>query len=260
MSLSDAGLNYQQFGRSGPVCIILHGLLGSSDNWISMAKRIGRHYRVYALDLRNHGASFHSPEMGYPEMAEDVRRFIEGITGGPACVIGHSMGGKAGMELALSFPDVVERLVVVDISPFRYRALYNNVFDRLKKLHISELKSRGEADRELVEHIPDRMLRLFLLKNIGRNDSGGFSWKVNLDALAVNYHKIWDSIDTSRQFEKPVLFMEGELSNAEIKLQFEEIKKTFPLAEYKLMKNAGHWVHSEKPDDFYRTVKNFLLR
>ena len=145
------------------------------------------------------------------------------------------------------------------ISPFRYRALYTNVFDMLRKLNISELKSRSDADRELAEHIPDRLLRLFLLKNISRNDSGGFFWKINLDALAGNYHKIWDSIDTSRKYEGPVLFMEGELSNAEIKLQFNEIEKTFPLAEYVMVKKAGHWIHSEKPDEFYRKVKNFIL-
>ncbi len=259
MSSDSRQLHYKQFGDAGPVYIILHGLLGSCDNWQTPAKKLaaaGR--RVYVPDMRNHGGSFHAGEMDYPTMAEDVHRLVRGLGAGPALVIGHSMGGKIGMELALSYQEDVEKLVVVDISPYRYKPLYANVFTALRDIDVTALSARSRADRQLREKVPDRLVRLFLLKNLRRDDRGAFSWKINLEALANNYHHIWAGIDTSRTFNKPVLFLEGENSEAGIKLQFEEIKKTFPRAEYSMVPGAGHWLHAEKPREFHTAVTDFF--
>ncbi len=252
-------LHYRQFGEAGPVCVILHGLLGSGENWQTPAKKLAAAgSRVYVPDMRNHGGSFHAADMDYPIMAEDVYRLLRGFGTGPARVIGHSMGGKIGMELALSHPEAVEKLVVVDISPYRYKPLYANVFTALRDIDVSALSARSQADRQLAEKVPDRLVRLFLLKNLRRDKQGAFSWKINLEALANNYHHIWAGIDTSRTFEKPVLFLEGEKSEAGIQLQFREIQKTFPLAEYSMVSGAGHWLHAEKPREFHIAVTDFF--
>ncbi len=252
-------LHFRSYGSTGGLCVILHGLLGSGENWQSPSNKLASSgYKVYTLDLRNPGQSFHSDKMDYPVMAQDVHLFIRRLNVGPVNVIGHSMGGKVGMELALSNPDDISRLVVVDISPFRYKPMYANVFRALEGIDIKKLKNRGQADRQLEKTVSDRMVRLFLLKNLGRTRDGQFYWKINLKALANNYHHIWDGIDTARAFNKPVLFMEGEKSEAGIKLQFEEIKKAFPRAAYTMIKGAGHWVHSEKPREFLHSVTSFL--
>lgn len=259
MSSHTLRLHYRTVGSSGPLCLILHGLLGSGENWQTPAEKLSAAgYRVCIPDMRNHGASFHDNKMDYPVMAEDVHRLLRGLGAGPALVIGHSMGGKTGMELALSHPEDVEKLVVVDISPYRYKPLYANVFTALRDIDVTALSARSRADRQLQEKVPDRLVRLFLLKNLRRDRKGNFFWRINLEALAENYHHIWAGIDTSRTFGKPVLFLEGEKSEAGIKLQFEEIKKPFPRAEYKMVPGAGHWVHSEKPEEFHSAVTDFF--
>lgn len=248
-----------RFGHRGPACVILHGLLGSGENWQTPAKKLATSgFTVYTPDLRNHGNSFHHEEMDYTVMAEDIHRFISDLHEKEVFVIGHSMGGKVGMELALRYPGDVRALVVVDISPFRYKPVYANVFSALQDIAVGTLNSRSQADRQLEEKVPDRMVRLFLLKNLRRDENGSFYWRINLKALSKNYHHIWAEIDTSGSYEKPVLFVEGEKSEAGIKPQFDKIKEIFPSAAYRMIEGAGHWVHSEKPKEFLRSVKEFL--
>ena len=188
-------LHYRRFGDAGPVCIILHGLLGSGENWQAPAKKLAAAgYLVYAPDMRNHGMSFHADEMDYPVMAEDVHRLVRDLGSGPVRLIGHSMGGKIGMELALAHPEDLEKLIVVDISPFRYKPLYANVFTALQDIDAGALTSRSQADRQLQAKVSDRLVRLFLLKNLRRNKDGTFYWRINLQALADNYHHIWAGV------------------------------------------------------------------
>lgn len=258
MSTGLPQLYYQQFGSAGPDLIILHGLLGSGDNWRSHAKRLAGTHRVFCLDLRNHGRSFHAPEMDYPVMARDVYRFITEYCRAPVRVLGHSMGGKGAMELALEYPDRIESLVVVDISPFEYEPVYSNVFSALLDLDLAHLKSRRDADELLSRRVPDRMLRLFLLKNLKREKSGKFRWKINLEGLSRNYRSIWAGLDMDRSYTGPALFIEGGSSDAGIGEDWEDILQSFPAAQYTVIEEAGHWVHSERPDRFYDAVSSFF--
>ncbi len=238
--------------------IILHGLLGSSDNWHTPATRLADRFHIYCVDQRNHGRSPHLPEMNYPALAGDVLEFMEEHGSGPWFVMGHSMGGKVAMELALARPESVSRLVVVDISPFFDKPVYENVFKAILELDIGSIESRGDADDRLAGKVKDRMVRLFLLKNLKREKDGTFAWRINLEALNSNYHRIWEPVRDGRKYEGPVLFIEGGKSSAGVSEQFDEIKRLFPRAAVRRIEEAGHWVHSERPDEFETAVRDFL--
>lgn len=255
--MSESSLNYEKYGSGRPL-IILHGLLGSGENWRTPAKQLARRYAVYTPDLRNHGSSFHDEEMSYPVMAEDIRRFMdaEGIEG--PIVLGHSMGGKAAMELALRHPGDVASLVVVDIAPFDYKPVYSNIFSALRHVDIDSVRTRKDAEEELKPYVHDRMVRMFLLKNLRRNEGEGFSWRVNLDALSRHYGEIWAGLEGGRVYEGPVLFVEGEKSGSEITERWDEIVELFPSAQKEVIPRAGHWVHAEKPKEFFHKVRGFL--
>ncbi|MFP4561917.1 MAG: alpha/beta fold hydrolase [Spirochaetia bacterium] len=255
--MSGKVLRYAKYGSGRPL-IILHGLLGSGDNWQSQAKHLARGYAVYTPDLRNHGSSFHDEEMSYPAMAEDVRRLMHADTIERPFVMGHSMGGKTAMELALRYPKDVEALVVVDIAPFPYKPIYGNLFSALEHVDVESITGRKDAEEQLKPYVSDRMVRLFLLKNLRRTDEGGFAWRVNLESLSRHYNEIWAGLEGNRVFEGPVLFVEGEKSRAEITERWDEIKEYFPRAENVVIPRAGHWVHAEKPREFLRIVTGFL--
>jgi pimeloyl-ACP methyl ester carboxylesterase len=255
--MRDKLLRYEKYGSGRPL-IILHGLLGSGENWHSPAKHLAHRYAVYTPDLRNHGSSFHDEEMSYPAMAEDIRALMGAETLERPFVMGHSMGGKAAMELALSYPEDVEALVVVDIGPFPYKPIYGNIFSALEHVDVDSISSRREAEEELKPYVSDRRVRLFLLKNLRRTDEGGFAWRVNLDALSRHYKDIWAGLEEGRVYEGPVLFVEGEKSQAEITERWDEVVRLFPRARNTVIPKAGHWVHAEKPREFLRTVTGFL--
>ena len=252
-------LHYREYGYedSDPL-IILHGLLGSADNWHTPAGHLSGHRHIFSVDQRNHGKSPHLPEMNYPAMAGDLDEFLEIHGIHAADVMGHSMGGKTAMELALSRPEKVNKLIVVDISPFFDRPVYENIFEALVDLDVNSLKARSEADSRLAEKVPDRMLRLFLLKNLRRDDEGNFYWRINLEALNSHYNRIWEPVAGDRVFEGPVLFIEGEKGGSGLSDDFPRIRELFPNAGLERIAGAGHWVHSEQPEAFLDAVKRFL--
>jgi esterase len=251
-------LHFQSYGRGEPL-IVLHGLFGSLENWHSINQRLGEDFQVWALDQRNHGRSPHSAEMNYTVMAEDVKGFMEAQALERAGVMGHSMGGKTAMELALRHPAKVVKLVVVDIAPRTYAPRHEQIFAALLSLNLGSFQTRRQMEEALAPTIPNLATRQFLLKNVARDAGGAFRWKNGLREIHQNYDRLGEALQSTRPFEQPALFIRGGESDY---LQEEDmglIRRAFPRAQLATVPGAGHLVHTEKPDAFVRTVRSFLL-
>ncbi|MEX2129893.1 MAG: alpha/beta fold hydrolase [Pseudohongiellaceae bacterium] len=256
-------LNSKQYATAGKPLIILHGLFGSLNNWNWQSRELAREFAVTALDLRNHGGSVHHADMNYALMAKDVLTFLDAQQIDSCYLLGHSMGGKVAMQLALEHPERVERLLVVDIAPVDYSAkkgAHEDVFAGLEAIDLDKLASRKEADRMLAEYIEEKPLRQFLLANLTRSEQGGFQWRFNLAALRGNYNKLRHKPAGGKPFEKPVLFVKGADSNYIGEEHRDRILKLFPAAQIKVIMGAGHWVHVDKPQTFYKIARDFFSR
>lgn len=249
-------LYYREFGQGSPV-LILHGLFGFSDNWQTIAKGLSAHHLVVTPDLRNHGRSPHVPTHTYDEMAEDLRAFMEAHWMFSAALVGHSMGGKAAMQLALSHPDMVERLVVVDIAPGIAADNHSNIFEALLSLDLGQISERKEAEAYLAARVTDFGTRQFLLKNITREESGRLAWKMNLPVLWQAFPDILGPVH-GPAFDKPALFVRGSRSDYIKDSDFPLIKTLFPQADIVTIENAGHWVHADQPAALLTILEKFL--
>jgi pimeloyl-ACP methyl ester carboxylesterase len=250
-------LHFKVSGQ-GLAVILLHGLLGSSDNWHPIALRLAENFQVWALDQRNHGQSPHYAEMNYALLANDVNEFMAAQQLESAVVIGHSMGGKTAMQLALQFPERVEKLVVSDIAPRAYAPTHDKIFAALLALNLAKFQERQAMEAALAAEIPNLVLRRFLLKNLGRKTTGEFFWKINLSGLAENYALIRAPISHPAPFAKPTLFIRGGQSNY-VKAEDEAgIYELFPQAKIQTIAEATHWVHADQPEEFLRRVLAFI--
>ena len=253
-------LNFYSCGEGFPL-VILHGLFGSSDNWRAIAKKFEPYHKVFALDLRNHGASPHHADAGYPAMARDVADFFDEQQLREAFVLGHSMGGKVAMQFANDFPERVRRLVVVDIAPRTYPRYHDDLFAAMLGLDLGRYRTRGEADRALAPQIPDAILRQFLLKSLGNTEAGGLKWKINLRGLQEGYDEIVGPPGLTQMFPRPTLFVRGEKSPYIPKDDEPLIRERwYPAASFTTIEGAGHWLHAEKPEEFFQVVREFLGR
>lgn len=250
-------LNYHRTG-TGPTLIILHGLFGSWENWGAQIKMLSEHYDIVAADLRNHGASPHADAIDYPLMAGDVIELMDRLGIEQTLLLGHSMGGKVAMQLALEHPQRVRKLIVADIAPVGYPAHHDEVFKGLFNVDLEQIRSRAEADAQLAECIDSAGIRAFLLKNLNRSRDGRFSWKMNPRALRNAYDSISAAPPASGHYDGPVLFIKGGDSDYLQPEHAAAIKARFPNAEYKIIEGAGHWLHAEKPAAFNRLVERFL--
>ncbi|TNE62572.1 MAG: alpha/beta fold hydrolase [Bacteroidetes bacterium] len=246
----------REFGQGDPI-VILHGLFGFSDNWQTIAKALADHHLVVTPDLRNHGRSLHVPTHTYPEMADDLKAFLESHWIFSTTLIGHSMGGKVAMQFALDHPDMVDKLVVIDIAPGEAASNHTEIFRALLDLDLSRISRRQEADDFLKTRIPDFAIRQFLLKNITRRQDGGYAWKINLPVLWKEYTSILGPVQGT-PFEKPTLFIRGSRSNYIKDDDFALIKSLFPKADIVTIAGAGHWVHADKPVELLETLRNFI--
>ncbi len=251
-------LNYKQYG-SGPPLIILHGLLGSLDNWHTLAKQFGEEYGVYTIDQRNHGKSPHSEHLSYPLMADDLYEFMQDQQLTSARFIGHSMGAKTAMQFALNHPVMAEQLVLVDMHPQKNAPSHQAIFEALKSVDLSKIERRSDADEQLKPMIQDFGIRQFLLKNLTRTGEGKYGWKVNLQALENEYDKILEGVNHGT-FEGPVIFLKGGKSDYITEKNLPEYQQIFPNAELKTIDESGHWIHAEAPQKFYDTVRAFLSK
>jgi|WetSurMetagenome_2_1015567.scaffolds.fasta_scaffold40899_3 esterase len=257
---------------SGEPLVILHGLYGSSDNWYSIGRELASSFSVYMIDQRNHGNSPHNPAHNYPVMTDDLYEFILKHRIGKSIIIGHSMGGKTALEFGIRHPELVEAMIVVDISPLAYsiesdttRSMdHLQVIRLLKSLDTGRLKTREDADILLQQQIPSLRVRQFLLKNLKRALDGKFFWALNIDALEHNMTAIYDGVihpgatNPAIIPEFPLLFIKGALSDYIGPDDAAAIRNFFPWAELAVITGAGHWVHAEQPAAFLQALKNFL--
>lgn len=243
----------------GPVLILLHGLFGSSRNWVSVQKQLAANYHVVSVDLRNHGASAWSEQMDYDVMAEDVVRFIEDRGYDPVSVLGHSMGGKVAMTLALRRPELLNNLIVADIAPVVYQPHYADYIDAMLALDLTRLERRGDADRALAPTIASAGVRAFLLQNLVQTN-GEWSWRINLPVLASCLTALGEFpvAGEGKQWAGRVMFIRGGNSQYILPAHAEQIKRFFPNASQQTIANAGHWLHAEQPAQFITLVNQFL--
>lgn len=254
-------LNYRQYSDTGKPLLILHGLFGSLGNWGVHSKYLAQYYSVYGVDLRNHGESFHNDELNYAVMAADVLELLDHLSIDSALLIGHSMGGKVAMELALSHGEKIDKLMVVDIAPVAYEASADGhlrVIEGMKSLDFSSIKNRQEAEKTLEEFILDEATRKFVMTNLVRLQNGSYAWRLNIDGIENNYHRLREKPGGDKVFSKPCLFVKGASSNYIQEQHKEEIISLFPQAKVKIIMQAGHWLHADKPQAFQKIALDFL--
>ncbi len=244
---------------AGQPLILIHGLFGMGDNLAMISRPMSEHFHVYRLDLPNHGRSPRTDDMSFAAMAAEVLAFMDSQQIASAHFVGHSLGGKVAMQLALSHPERVEKLIVADIAPVHYEGHHDQVFAALDAVNLATLKSRRDAEEILLEHIEEEGVRLFILKNLYKNAQGQFDWRLNIEAIKASYSQLRSALDSPTPFTGPTLFIKGELSPYIQEKHRETIERLFPNANLKVIQNASHWLHAEKPVAFNKLVEKFLL-
>ncbi len=250
-------LHYETFGSGQPV-VLLHGLFGSLSDWGGVSQVLAESFQVFVVDQRNHGASPHSSLFDYPALARDLEAFMDEQGLASAILIGHSMGGKTAMEFALSHPERVDCLVVVDIAPRAYAPFHVDIVEALLSVDPQKFASRTEVGEALKPKIPKEPVRQFLLKNIIRSPEGKLNWRLNLKGIQENYSHIIEELNPGRQFVKPTLFVRGGKSEYIREKDLALIRQYFPLAKVVTFPQTGHWVIAENPQDFLKTVLPFV--
>jgi esterase len=262
-------LFYKKAGNGKPL-VILHGLYGASDNWMSIARELEDDFEVYLVDQRNHGRSFHDNRHDYESMSRDLLDFMEDAGLDRIILAGHSMGGKTAMCFAGRYPHRIDRLIVIDIAPKSYKSLnrkqplnHHDVLEAMKNVDFSEVSSLRDVDLMLKPAIKQGRIRAFLMKNLEKDESGKYSWTINLDVLIRELDNIMDGMDENcfirpaPQKDFPVLFIRGEKSHYILDQDMDQIRGIFPSAKLETIPDAGHWLHAEKPAAFVRLVREF---
>jgi esterase len=249
-------LNYKEYGSGKPL-LILHGFMGSLDNWHTLANQFAQKYRVYTIDQRNHGKSPHSENHSIPLMVEDLKHFIETKNLEEVILLGHSMGGKVVMAFALEYPQLVSKLIVVDIAPRMYKRGHDDVFEAIFSVDLATIQSRKEAELAMETFVADFGTRQFLLKNLDRKEDGSYAWKMNLKTLHRDYEEIVKPITSDVPYMGATLVIKGGNSRYISSLDESDFEQLFPAFQLETIPNAGHWVHAEQPKLFFETVSAF---
>ncbi len=246
---------YSEERGSGPHLVLLHGLFGSQDNLAGIPRVAQDHFKVLSLDLPNHGRSPHSDAMNYPQMAQAVLASLP-EDADSFYLLGHSMGGKVAMQLALSAPERVKALLVADIAPVEYNDRHSAIIEAMQQLNLSNLSSRQQADQHLAKTIAEPGVRQFLLKNLVKN-AEGFHWRCDLATIARCYPEVL-AAPAGPAYPGPVLFIKGANSDYILPEHQAATQALFPKAQAKIIHGAGHWLHAEKPAAFNKIVLDFL--
>ena len=251
-------LHSKIIGHGQPL-VILHGFLGMSDNWKSLGIKFSEQgFEVHVVDQRNHGHSFHHQEFNYDVLVQDLWYYCKEHHLENIILMGHSMGGKTAMLFAAKYPDLVSKLLVVDISPRFYPVHHDVILEGLSSLDFSVIKSRSEADQQLSRFVPDFGVRQFLLKNLYWKNKGQLALRVNLDVLKDNVSEVGEAMPAHLKFDKDTLFLWGDRSEYFAVGDEVIIMRHFTKAQLVTIKNAGHWLHVDNPTDFYETVIDFI--
>ncbi len=253
-------LFYRHYGKGKPL-IILHGVFGISDNWVTFARKMADKYEVFIPDQRNHGQSPHDPTFNYSVLCADLYEFIEGHNIEDPIILGHSMGGKVAMHFALENPDMLKSLIIADISMRMYSCQHRHqeIIDAMLNVDFTDAETRQDVVGQLKPKIREERIRLFIMKNIYRSEHGGeFAWRLNLEAINRNMDKVFEGINSTNFFTKPALFIRGGNSDYVRYEDFDQIYHNFPRADIKTIEGAGHWLHAEKREVFYEIVNEFL--
>lgn len=266
-------LYYRKYGAGHPL-IIVHGLYGSSDNWVSMGKELSEMFEVWLVDQRNHGQSPHSDEHNYKLLSDDLYGFMENHRIDKAILLGHSMGGKTVMQFAVDHPERISRLIVADIGPKTYELPRNenspsldhlDIIESMRSVDFDKVNRREDVDDHLSKTIKIKQIRQFLLKNLNRGRDGSFSWSINIEAIHQNIDQIMagfnlDDFEDGRGITGfPVMFLRGENSDYISEEDEEDITTIFPYAEIVTIFDAGHWMHAEQPDAVLHAINNFVF-
>jgi pimeloyl-ACP methyl ester carboxylesterase len=250
-------LNYKVFGDVGEDIIIIHGLLGSLDNFQTIAKQLSETYRVWLLDMRNHGRSFHSEEMNYEVMVEDVHEFMKSHQLAHAHLIGHSMGGKVAMNFALTYPELVNDLIIIDIGPKKYEGDHQVILKTMKDISLNDFSERSEIEEKISEKIHSQKIVQLMMKNLGR-DQNTFFWKPNVEVILKNYRLLMDTMPKHQIFNGKTVFIKGENSDYIEVDELEDFRKYFSEAQMMIVPNSGHWVHADQPEVFLQLLFKIL--
>ena len=255
-------LFYREYGDAGSLpLVILHGLFGMSDNWVSIGRRIADEgLRVVIPDQRNHGRSGHSSVHNYEAMVDDLLEFIDEQGLEKICLLGHSMGGKTAMQFALDYPERIGKLVVADISPMasRHGDNHKSIINALLKLDLKQFADRQDALNAMQPIITNARLRQFLQKNLYWKDRGNLGWRMNLEAIRDNLSEIFKGVESFSPLNLPVLFLRGGASDYILDEHIPKIRSMFPQATVRTIDGASHWLHAEKPDQFVKEALFFL--
>ncbi|RLD68682.1 MAG: alpha/beta hydrolase [Bacteroidetes bacterium] len=265
-------LFFRKYGEGTPI-VIVHGLYGSSDNWVTIGRRLAENFEVFIIDQRNHGRSPHSKLHNYDLMVDDLYNFLEKQDIKKAVLVGHSMGGKTVMQFAYQYSEKVSALIVLDIVPKSYVQIakkneseisHYGILKAMKDVNFSIINNRKDVDRELEKVIKNIRIRQFLLKNIHRDKDNSLSWGLNVEALYNGLDEILNGMDTGLYHTGdaitgfPVLFIRGANSKYILDGDIERIETIFPYAELKTIDNAGHWLHAEQPQKLVSLIEDFL--
>jgi len=262
-------LFYRKYGE-GPPLFILHGLYGSSDNWATIAKGLSDVFTVYLPDQRNHGQSPHSDIHDYESMRDDLYELVSELKIKKFFLAGHSMGGKTAISFALKYPEMLNGLLIADISPFANEVNnkpahhhHNSILEAMLSIDLVKISRRDDAESLLKEKIKDEKIRGFILKNLKRSMENNFYWKLNAASLLNNLEKIMEGIDCDEVTTRPitgfpVIFLKGAESDYILPGDYNNILKIFPVAEFIVVEKAGHWIHADRPDEVIMNLKRLL--
>jgi pimeloyl-ACP methyl ester carboxylesterase len=247
---------YHQSTGEGKPLIIIHGLFGSADNWRSLAKYFAKFCHVISIDLRNHGRSPHDDAQNFSVMADDLFQLCNTLSLEKVTVLGHSLGGKVAMQFAERYPETLDKLIVVDISPREYEGGHTPMMDAMMAIDMQQIQSRSEVDAELAKSIEDKSVRQFLLMNLVSEDDR-YRWRINLPVLKANYREYMKAVCENMYCQHETLFIYGENSDYVMTADIAQIKTIFENVTFVSMP-TGHWVHAERPQQFKQIVEDFL--
>jgi esterase len=250
-------LAFRETGNGQPL-LILHGLFGQSDNWNTIARNLAQeNLRVFTIDQRNHGLSPHSAKWDYPSMADDLHEFIKRHELKDPIILGHSMGAKTAMFFEHQFPGISSKMIIADMSAREYEPHHQDVIEALNSVDFSKVKTRKEAEETLGKYLKDDGTKQFLLKNIYWKDESTLAWRFNLKAISENYDKIRTAVPFFKS-DVPALIIRGGRSTYVKETDIEEFRKRFSNVQISTIDGAGHWVHAEKPNEFFKAVLEFI--